>query len=154
MRASARLLALMPALLLYGCLSAQGYPDRSFDLQSELQMLATYHAPDILTRYAAAPDKRAFRNEVVNARIRAIDLHFGQFAQSLSKENNWANLGLDWTVLALGGAGSIIADAGTKGTLAAFSGGLTGARNSIDKTLFFNKTMPAVLSQMEAGRRS
>jgi hypothetical protein len=144
---------LIAAVLLYGCVSAQGYPDRSFDLQSELKMLDTYHQPDILDRYSTSTEKQAFRDEVVNARIRAIDLHFVQFAQGLSRENNWTNLGLDWTVLALGGAGAVVADAGTKSVLAAFSGGLTGAKGSIDKNLFFNKTMPLILSQMEAKRK-
>lgn len=115
-------------------------------------MLADYHKPDILARYAAAQDKRAFRDEVIYARIRAIDLRFGQFQQQLSKEGNWANLGLDLAVLALSGAGTVVADAGTKGTLAALSGGFTGTRTAIDKTLFFNKTLPVILSQMEAKR--
>ena len=152
-----RVFLLIPAvlgLLLYGCVSAQGYPDRSSDLQSDLKMLETYHQPDLLQRYAAATNKRELRDEVVNGRILAIDLHFAKFAQGLSRENNWTNLGLDWTILGLGGAGAIVADTGTKGVLAAFSGGLTGAKGSVDKNLFFNKTMPVILSQMEAKRKT
>jgi hypothetical protein len=134
------------------CRTAQGYPERAFNFDQELNMLADYYKPDILTKYSAAQDKRAFRDEVVYARIRAIDLRFGEFQQKLSKEGNWTNLGLDMTVLALSGAGTIVADAGTKGTLAALSGGFTGTKSAVDKTLFFNKTLPVILSQMEAKR--
>lgn len=147
-----RLMLLLLCLGLCACRTAQGYPDRAFNLQTELAMLADYHKPDILTRYSAAQDKRAFRDEVIYARIRAIDLRFGEFQQRLSKEGNWTSLGLDLTVLALSGAGTIVADAGTKGTLAALSGGFTGSKSAVDKTLFFNKTLPVILSQMEAKR--
>lgn len=141
--------------LMIGCRSAQGYPKRPFDLEAEFKMLKPYHAVDILTVHDAKPaaEKKAHRNEVVNARIRAIDLRFGEFAQNLSRENNWTTLGLEWAVLGLSGAGTLVADAGTKSTLAALSGGFTGAKGSIDKNLFFNKTMPALLTQMEANRK-
>ena len=148
-------LVLVP-LGLGACSSLRAYPNRSGDLDTELKQLDKFHAPTILEEYEKKPDaaaKQAFRNEVVTARIRAIDLHFGVFQQALFREGVSTNILADWITLGLGGATATIGGATTKAALGAVSAGITGAKTSIDKNVYFEKTMPALLAQMIASRK-
>jgi hypothetical protein len=146
---------LITFLSLYGCTTMQGYPSRSDDPVRELQALATYLDPEVVTTYNSKPstEKQAYRDDVVNGRIRAVDINFNAFEQALSKEGIGINVATDWAVIGLGGAGAIVGGASTKSILSATSGAITGAKGSIDKHVFFEKTMPVLLSQMEALRK-
>ncbi len=57
-------------------------------------------------------------------------------------------------MIGVSGAGAVVGPAGTKSILAAISGGITGSKQSVDKHLYYEKTMPAMMAQMEAGRRT
>ena len=155
MKASLLMFLLLGLPLLNGCASVSGYPDRSYDLKAELAALDTYHSPGIITTYngKTGADKQNYRNEVVNARLRAIDLHFNIFEQAVARENVIVNVGVDWAVLALGGATALAPLSATKSILGAVSGGITGAKGSVDKNIFYNKTMPVLLAKMEALRK-
>ena len=63
-------------------------------------------------------------------------------------------MGGDIVVLALAGGGSIAKSSRTKARLAAWSAGVLGAKTAVDKEGYFNKTLPAIISQMEASRRT
>lgn len=143
------------ALITTGCQSLKAYPDRTVTEQSELEYLKHYFTDDVIKKYNEIKDdndKRTYRNEVVNSRLRAVDLQFEIFQKAINFEHNLAQIGTDWTVLALSGAGAVAGGASTKAILAAISGGLTGAKLSVDKTLYYEKTMPALIAQMEAMR--
>lgn len=144
--------------VLTGCVaSLAGYPDSSADLDRELKQLEPYFAADVVKKCNDEPDpnkKRAWRDEVVNGRIRAVNLHFNVFEQAIYKEGVSLNLATDWVVLVLGGAGATAGDARTKQILAAISGGITGGKAAFDKHAYFEKTMPALLSQMTALRKT
>jgi hypothetical protein len=96
----------------------------------------------------------AWRNEVVNCRIRAIDLQFTSFEQGIAREYIGLNTGADIAVLGLGAATALTGSAGTKSILGAISGGVIGTKGIVDKDVFYSKTMPALLTQMEAQRKS
>lgn len=155
MKALLIMLLLMGFALLNGCASVSGYPDRSYDLKAELAALDIYHRPDIITTYngKTGADKKDYRDEVVNARLRAIDLHFSIFEQAVARENVIGNVGVDWAVLGLGGATALAPLSATKSILGAISGGITGAKGSVDKNVFYNKTMPVLLAKMESLRK-
>jgi hypothetical protein len=147
--------SLIAFVLMCGCTTMQGYPNRSDDPAKELKALAPYLDPGVITAYNNKPaaDKQAYRDEVVNGRIMAVDINFNIFEQAFSEEGITTNVVTDWTVIGLGGAGSIVGGASTKSILAATSGAITGAKGSIDKEVYYNKTMPVLLSQMEALRK-
>lgn len=150
------LVLMVVPLGLGACTSLRAYPNRSGDLDAELKQLDKFHAPTILEEYEKKPDeaaKQAFRNEVVTARIRAIDLHFGVFQQALFRESVTTNILADWITLGLGGAIATVGGVTTKAALGAVSAGITGAKTSIDKNVYFEKTMPALLAQMIASRK-
>jgi hypothetical protein len=147
---------LAPALL-GGCTTIRAYPERSGNLATELGALDEYHAATVLKTYADKPDdtaKKAYRDEVVTGRIRAIDLHFGTFQQAVFREGVSTNLGADLILLGLGGATATTGGAVAKAALGATSAGVAGAKASIDKNVYFEKTMPALLGQMLASRKT
>jgi hypothetical protein len=94
-----------------GCSAMRGSPQRSDNPQAELRSLQKYFDPNIIDRYNAKPetDKRAFRDEVINGQIRAVDLNFDGFVQGLSQESVVTNLSTDVAILGLNGAGAVAA---------------------------------------------
>ncbi len=148
---------LFVAALVAGCASIKGYPD---DLPSslalaELKHLEHYFKDDVFLEFKNADGeakKKEYRDEVVNGRLRAIDIAFMIFEKSINTEHNAVQLGTDVTVLGLTETAAVIGSASTKSILSAISGGLTGAKLAADKALFYEKTMPALLQQMEAAR--
>ncbi len=138
--------------------TATGYPAQSGYTAADLHALDQYFAPDVLATYHtkdSSPDEqRQYRDVVINSRIRAIDLRYTAFEQALTRDMAAINVGTDWAVIGLSAAGAIVGSATTKSILAAISGGLTGAKGSIDKNVFYNKTLPVLFTQMDALRRT
>lgn len=154
-----RLVILVAApFLISSCASLKAYPELSSDPAAELKAMEKFLQPSAITKYEAQNDsdrdglsKRAWRNEVVNARVRATDLHFNTFQQGLFQEGVGFGITTDWIVLALNAAGSLAG--GAANVLAATSAGVVGAKASFDKNVFFEKTMPALLTTMVAKRK-
>ena len=142
--------------LIGGCASLSGIPERAASVETELAALAGYFSPDVMTTYdglSGDSEKKAYRDKVIAARIRAIDLNFNQFAQNISAENKKLNIGTDATVLLLGAAGAVSTVTSTQAILAATSATVTGVKTSIDKNAYFDATLAALLSQMQANRK-
>lgn len=146
---------LLFAFLLVGCASITGYPNRTINLSEELSSLTSYFEATVITTYNSKADseKNNYRNEVVHARIRAIDLNYNSFLKELSSESKSLNIGTDSTVLLLGAAGAISTVSSTQAILAAASATVTGAKTSFDKNAFYDSTVPALISQMNASRK-
>ncbi|MBI3799356.1 MAG: hypothetical protein HY268_20620 [Deltaproteobacteria bacterium] len=141
------------------CATLKAYPDRATDAGAEIQALDKYLQPDAITKYESANDsdrsglsKQAWRNEVVNARVRADDLYFNQFQQRLFQEGIGFGLATDWIVLALNAAGTL-ATAGTVNALSAASTGVVGGKAAFDRSVYLEKTMPALVATMAAKRK-
>lgn len=152
-----RFTALFVAIVtLSGCSSMSGIPDRSVDVATELSALAPYFKPDVISIYNAkitSAEKRRYRDEVLSARLRAIDLNFNTFIQSISSENKKLNIGSDSTVLLLGAAGAVSTVTSTQAILAATTATVTGVKSSIDKNAYYDSTLTALVSQMQAVRQ-
>ena len=151
------ILLLLMLSLPTGCTAIKGYPARSGNVDADLTSLADYFKPETV-RNANDPaldeaTRRSRRDDLVNGRLRAIDLQFGLFEQELAREGVLMNVGSDWAVLGLSAAGAVVPAAGTKAILAAVSGGLTGGKASIDKNVFYEKTLSVLLGKMEAQRK-
>ncbi|KAB2660153.1 MAG: hypothetical protein DVB31_14595 [Verrucomicrobia bacterium] len=142
------------SMVVAGCASNRGYPERMVSEEIELKALARYFKVDVVAEYQKAAEKKAYRQEVVMGRIRAVDLQFVKFERQLNVERNTTQIGGDLAVLGLSGAGATAGGAATKAILSAISGGVTGAKLSIDKTLFYEKTMPVLLHEMQASRNT
>ena len=147
---------LLGCILLVGCSSLSGIPERTGSVEDELTALAEYFSPSVISTYdgqSGDAAQKAYRDKVIAARIRAIDLNFNQFAQNISAENKKLNIGTDATVLLLGAAGAVSTVTSTQAILAATSATVTGVKSSIDKNAYFDATLAALLTQMQANRK-
>lgn len=146
---------LVSALALGGCAAAlEGFPERVEDLDKELANLELFMNEDAIKKYESATGdtKKLLRDEYVNARITAINLHFGTFEKALFREGVGAGIGTDWIKLALGGAGALYA--GASQALSAATAGIEGAKASFDKQAFFENTVTTLFAAMDANRKT
>ncbi|GAA0852311.1 hypothetical protein [Aliiglaciecola litoralis] len=144
------------AFIIVGCSSISGTPERSVDIESELETLQAYFAPNVITTYNAKSsnaEKRSYRNEVLSARVRAIDLNFNEFVKDISSENKKLNIGADSTVLLLGALGAVSTVSSSQAIISATSATVTGVKSSIDKNAYYDSTLTAIVSQMQANRQ-
>jgi hypothetical protein len=80
----------------------------------------------------------------------AVDDRYDDFTANLSKELRGSSLGFDLTLLALTGVGSMVSSAATE--LSAVATGVGGARASVNKELYVERTLPAILVVMDTNR--
>lgn len=142
---------LFASLALGGCASFTGYPTRAISPADQWKEIDKYLKPEIIAEYdkKTGEEKKRMRNEIINARILAIDIRFAEFLEELRKEGIGYGTATDWTVIALSSAAGLV---GTK-ALSVTAAGLTGAKASFDKNAYFEKTMPALIAQMVAHRK-
>ena len=146
---------------LAACASIDGYPIRIGDSDQYVKEVNSFVSPTAILDYNAGVGQNAspaqlvtVRNNIVTARIYAIDVNYHKFVRDLTAQQNIGAVGSDWIVLALAGAGATAGTAATKATLAAISGGVTGARAAVSKDVFYNNALPTVITQMEAQRKT
>ena len=142
---------------LIGCSAAlDGFPERSTDPAADLAELKVYLGANKVNEYVNTPRpemRLTLRNEIVNARIHAIDAHFGKFEEALHQQGIGIGIGTDWVVLALTGTTATVSGETLKTTLGAVSTGILGAKSSFDKHTLLEKSIPAVMAQMVASRK-
>lgn len=142
-----------------GCMSAagRGFPRPVPPPAERLRELAAYWSAEQFAAYAAAvgrPDERKrLRDEILNARVAAIDVEFNRFLAGLHREGVGLNIGTDAVSIGLAAAGAL-ASGGTSQILSGASAAVQGLKKSIDKNAFFEQTMPALMAQMIAARKS
>lgn len=153
-------LAFVGVSLATGCASITGYPSRSTNTTNDLAALAIYNDSKVIENYNAkgasernGKTQHEYRNEVVNGRLAAIDIQYNLYQQCLYEEGIGTNILADWVVLGLGGATTVVGGAVTKAALGAAITGVTGAKVSIDKNAYFDKTLPALVAKMQSARK-
>jgi len=138
-----------------GCRTLQGYPDNPVDAQGDLDALKQYFSPLLLQQYLEANDvkiRQPLRNSIVYGRLAAYDIEFAKFEEDITNDRNAIDASGALTVLTLTGLGATVGGAATKAALSAAANGVTGATAVIDKTYFYDKAIPALLTQMQASR--
>lgn len=95
--------------------------------------------------------RRDYRDMVLAIYLGAIDVEYYKFRQDLAASGRGTALGMDLLVLGLSGATALAsADDFEDWAVAATMAG--GARAVVDKNLFFDRTLPSVISAMDAER--
>ncbi|WP_157374742.1 hypothetical protein [Burkholderia ubonensis] len=151
-RATALLTA--PAIL-FGCAAIKQSPDYSDDDKATISGLSEYDYKGKEGIYENTDDIKTrtnIRNEIVSRKKRIYDIEFSKFETELSSVSNSISLGTDLIGLALGGLTATVGGASTKAALGAASVGVLGTNTAINKDLFYQKTISALKSQMEANR--
>jgi hypothetical protein len=93
------------------------------------------------------------RNQIVEDIIYLIDVNYTKFEGELSLSRASFETSSDLAVLGLGAAGSLINVTSTQALLAAISGGISGARVSINKNFFYEQSTSGLVSTMRASRK-
>lgn len=155
------LFAVLCTGLLGGCAALSGYPADPQKPDTLGALRDKYFSPTVEDCYKAGDctdalkltGRQAIRDDVVLSRMHIYDMEFTLFVRDLSGGNNTFSIGTDLTALALNGLGATTGNAGTKAALAAASGGVIASNGAINKDLFYQKTVPAIIAQMEADRQ-
>lgn len=148
-------LTLLAILLLGGCSSISGAPPRL----TSVDVLAT-EDPDYkqtLDRFYRQRDEAGrvrVRNQFVETRIAIVDHEYLKFRQSLYQGRVSTELATDIGLLTLNAAGAAVSSTAAKTTYAALSAALVGSKTSIDKNVYFERTVSALLSQMDTLRNN
>lgn len=152
-RFRALLLTMGPSVL-SACASMDGYqksPEPSSVAEERRTLYYGDHADDAY--YKASPSQRqAIRDDLVYGKMQVLEDDFLDFERSLNSTGNYVSLGSDLTVLVLNGLGATVGGATTKSALSAASAGIVGARGAVNKDLYYQKTLSALISQIQANR--
>ena len=149
-----RFIFVVLALALSACASVEQYSADPENTQVSLQKYQSYFDPALIDQYerTAPASQRALRNSIVLNRMLAYDLTYSAFKRSLSSNANTVKAGGDLVLLILTGLTATTGNAATKAAFGAAAAGILGAQTAISKDLYFERTLPALLSQMDANR--
>lgn len=94
--------------------------------------------------------QRAIRNSAVAMHIRAADQEYVNFLVSLGVDRKGANLLLDVGAIGLSSIGAV--SNGSANEISAAVAAVSGARGSVNKELYYEQTLPAIIGAMETNR--
>ena len=135
--------------------SVQGKPERLYSVDQEAAAIRKVVGPNSYRDYASAtgPRKRELRNQIVNSRMRAIDLFYYDYEARLTRERQDVGFFATVAQLALTTSSTLVSSAGTKTILSAAATGLTGTKESYDKNILIDRTISVFQQQMQAQRQ-
>lgn len=126
-------------------------------IHDNLSLISNYKIPDAIDEFdrlassKADPAAAKYRNKVMVLYMNAMDAQYALFRRKLNDQRKGTNLGLDLATLGLTGAVPLVVSK-TKDVLSALANGATSSRTAIDKELYFEQTLPALLATMDAER--
>lgn len=141
--------------LLAGCATMRyaGAPEPSFDLNKDIEELSLcFEGSSSITKFYGNPSANA-RDEFIVGRLTLMNLRYLKFIRNLTSERQLLDSATAITAMGLGLAGSMVPLALTAKILAAVSAGVAGTKEVIDKNYYFEKTIPALVAQMNAERQ-
>jgi hypothetical protein len=139
------------ALSTAGCASFEGTPRPISSAMAYSNIADVKSIQDQIDAASGDPVlQRAIRNNAVWAHIRAADEQYRQFLVSVNKSAKSTNLGLDVAGVLVSSVGAIAKGAANE--LSAAAAALAGTRGSINRELYFEKTIPAIEAAMQANR--
>jgi hypothetical protein len=130
-----------------------GAPDPSFDIDKDLAALEDQFRPSTnITLYYSSKTVDQ-RDRIVTGRLVLMDIRYIQFIRSLTVDKQQLDAATDILSISLNLAGAATSAVRAKTNLAMLAAGVTGAKTSIDKHFYFEKTVPALVTSMNASRK-
>lgn len=155
MRLLLRWAGLLSLLLLGACSTFSGAPPRLTSVDALTAEDPDYKkALDDFYEQKEDDGRLRVRNKFVETRIAIIDHEYLKFRQSLYQDRMGVDLTADLGLLSLNALGAAVSSAAAKTTYAALSAALVGSKTSIDKNVYFERTLVAMLSQMDTLRNN
>lgn len=138
---------------LAGCASFDGMPEPIFAAKATVDdVTQTFPFDGVVVAMAGkeAGPRKIYRNRVAASYLMAIDARYFEFRRRLSRNVKGGNLGFDIALLGLTGTAAMFEKAADE--LAAAATGVAGARASLNRELYFERTLPALIGLMDAQR--
>lgn len=153
--------SIWPALalaLLTGCASFTGAPKQVVSANDYEKLLKTYPLSDAVTKFHASDNNvrgglspRQWRDMIITIYMGGMDRKYRSFRASISEESKGSNVLLEGVVLGAAGGASVAGQA-TANALAVVAAGATGVKGVLNKELYYEKTLPAILAAMDGSR--
>tara|TARA_R110001606_G_scaffold74168_1_gene171742 strand:+ start:1129 stop:2103 length:975 start_codon:yes stop_codon:yes gene_type:complete len=145
--------ALGLALLTSGCSSFDGMPEPVITSTVAVDTATkNYMYDSVIAKMGSMEEgpRTVYRNRAVSAYLMAMDARYFDFRRGLARNIKGGNLGLDLALLGLTGSAAIWDKAASE--LAAVATAVAGGKASLNRELYFEKTLPALIALMEAER--
>lgn len=145
----------LAGLALSGCATVSGSQrgpasyDKVADTSPYASARAAYNQSDDAARGNMTRER--FRNHVIGLYRDDANQKYERFKKQLTSADRGSALALDLVLIALTGATALVGSSSTD-DMATVTAIAAGARGTIDKRLFFDRTMPAVIAAMDARR--
>ena len=142
---------LFVSLALGGCASISGGPDRV--TAADVTKLALICPSEIdLTGRPAEEAPGAYRDRIVLKCVSVIDAKYAAYVKGLSVDRTTTELVTDVGAQALTGVAAVATSARAAAKLAAGSSFLLGVNGAVNKDLFYQQTLPAIVASMDTRR--
>jgi len=142
------------ALPLAACASFDGMPKPIMDIKSAatipLNLQREQVSAEMREPTRTADGKKELRNDVIGAYLGAMDARYAEFRRALAKEVRGGNFGLEIATLGIGGIGTVWSKAAEE--INAATTFLTGSKAALNKEVYFQQTLPALVAMMDANR--
>ena len=101
-----------------------------------------------------AQTRREIRDQYARKMIAVIDRYYEDFLDDLVTQRKGFDASADITAISLDTASALFVPPSTKSILAGLSALTTASKTAISKVYFYEQTLPALISQMEANRQA
>jgi hypothetical protein len=143
------LVGALALILLAGCSTLRGTPVR---YQSAEAIVTAIDLTAAEVASLATAGSMEERNAVQNKALAVIDLQFHEFVRDLVADRANASATAAGTTLTASTAGAFVDSVKAKTNYALFAAGVVGAFGIVDKSYFYEKTVPALVAAMGAAR--
>ena len=150
-------LALVLASPLGACASFKNVagPPPAFDVNKDIAEFTThYSSATSIASYYQQPETKARRDEFVIGRLTLYNLQYIKYIQSFALDRAQAESVFDITNLTLGVANTLVGGEADHAAITAATSLLSGSRLAIEKNFYNERTVPALVTQMNASRQA
>lgn len=155
-KAAGRIFCLMfAAALLSGCLrpAALSEPDRLYPVSQELEPVRiAYDDKALWATYLASGDRAGFRNEIISARMYAVDVNYTEYEVRLSREGAEFDLATALANNGLTTASTLVADPASKSILSGAASFVGFGNTAVSDKLLLKQTIQNIESGMRQAR--
>ncbi|WP_421790616.1 hypothetical protein [Hyphobacterium sp.] len=154
------IVALLCLCLAGGCQSLQGAPSQYNSREARDNAIAAYievineNSIEAYFDESDAQTRLRIRNNFLEARLGQIDIYYREFVSELMEESTSLNVFVDTSVATLNAAGTIAFGGHTNEIFSATASSLQGLKGAMNSNAFFEQSLPALITTMEAQRLS
>lgn len=149
-----RLLILATLIPLGACASFDGHPVPVIAVDRSVQIAGAYPVDTALREFYArrtVDERTEYRDMIISIYMTAAESRYQDFRRKLSRQSKGSNFGLGVAALGLS-SGASFAGERAANILSAGAAALTGTKSALDKEVYFEKTLPALMAGMDAAR--